>query len=55
MRMRWPGEVAVIDEEVAMARPWDYAGRMEPIRRFWDAAGVARPRAGAGGGGPWTA
>jgi hypothetical protein len=45
MRMRCPGEVAVMGEEVAMARPAEVCGA-------WLDVGCGT---GPGGGGPWTA
>jgi hypothetical protein len=59
MRMRCPGEVAVMDEDVATARPaevWAVGSSHEAYVGRWSRL-VARdrPRAGAGGGGPWTA
>jgi SAM-dependent methyltransferase len=46
---------ALLGEELRARLPAAPDGSIPLVARAWAARGVARPRAGAGGGGPWTA
>ena len=46
---------AALREELRARLPAAPDGSIPLVARAWAARGVARPRAGAGGGGPWTA
>ena len=46
---------AMLREELRARLPAASDGSIPLVARAWAARGVARPRAGTGGGGPWTA